>query len=307
MFQPSINQEFVFDNIKLTIKREDLIHPYVSGNKFRKLKYNLLEANKLNHHTLLTFGGAYSNHLLAVAFAAHQNNFNSIGVVRADEITKEQIDQNPTLSKCVLYGMQLFFVTREQYRDKSSETFFNDLKIKFGDFFLIPEGGSNENAVLGCQEILTEEDQQFNIVCCAVGTGGTISGLIRSSVKNQLILGFPALKGDFLDREIRNFVEKSDNWRLIHDYHFGGYAKLNDDYIQWLNDFYDETKIPLDPIYTGKMMFGVIDMIKHQKIEKNQSILCIHTGGLQGIKGINQKLKAKNKSVLRYEKDIDFI
>ncbi|OHT47395.1 1-aminocyclopropane-1-carboxylate deaminase/D-cysteine desulfhydrase [Flavobacterium tructae] len=283
--------------ITLTIKREDLIHPFVSGNKFRKLKYNLLQAKAEHQETLLTFGGAFSNHIAAVAYAGKEQGFRTIGVIRGEELF-DKIEENPTLKFAQENGMQFEFVTREEYRDKNEDSFIEKLKDKFGDFYLVPEGGTNELAVKGCEEILTEEDAFFDFVCCAVGTGGTISGLINSALPNQKILGFPALKGDFLTDEIRIFAKK-DNWDLISDYHFGGYGKVNLELIEFINTFFEETKVPLDPIYTGKMVFGVIDLIHKNYFPEHSRILLIHTGGLQGIEGMNIKLKRKKLPILK--------
>jgi len=285
------------NDISLTIKREDLIHPFVSGNKFRKLKYNLLQAKAENKSTLLTFGGAFSNHIAAVAYAGKEQGFKTIGIIRGDELL-DKIEENPTLKFAQENGMQLEFVSREEYRLKSETLFIEKLKAKFGDFYLVPEGGTNELAVKGCEEILTEEDSVFNYVCCAVGTGGTISGLINSALPNQKILGFPALKGDFLTDEIRIFAQK-DNWNLISDYHFGGYGKINLELIEFINTFFEENKVPLDPIYTGKMVFGVIDLIHKNYFPAHSKILLIHTGGLQGISGMNIKLKQKKLPILK--------
>lgn len=279
------------NSISVTIKREDLIHAVVSGNKFRKLKYNLLQAKTENKKTLLTFGGAFSNHIAAVAFAAKENGFQSIGIIRGDEL-RDKITQNPTLKFAHECGMQFEFVSREAYRLKNETTFLEGLKSKFGDFFLIPEGGTNALAIKGCQEILTDEDREFDYICCAVGTGGTISGIINSALPHQKVLGFPALKGDFLQDEIRIFVQNK-NWELITEYHFGGYGKINEDLIRFINQFYKDNQIPLDPIYTGKMVFGVIDLIQKNYFPAQSNILLIHTGGLQGIHGMNVKLKNK--------------
>ncbi|WDF60660.1 pyridoxal-phosphate dependent enzyme [Flavobacterium sp. KACC 22758] len=296
VFNQNINIQFP-NHISLTIKREDLIHPFVSGNKFRKLKYNLLKAKAENKETLLTFGGAFSNHIAAVAYAGKEQGFKTIGIIRGDELL-DKIQENPTLKFAQENGMQFEFVSREEYRLKSEKSFIEKLKDKFGDFYLVPEGGTNELAVKGCEEILTEEDSVFNYVCCAVGTGGTISGLINNALPNQKILGFPALKGDFLNDEIRIFANK-DNWNLISDYHFGGYGKINLELIEFINSFFEETKVPLDPIYTGKMVFGVIDLINKNYFPAHSKILLIHTGGLQGIDGMNIKLKQKKLPILK--------
>lgn len=296
VFNQPINIQFPND-ISLTIKREDLIHPFVSGNKFRKLKYNLLQAKAENKTILLTFGGAFSNHIAAVAYAGKEQGFKTIGIIRGDELL-DKIEENPTLKFAQENGMQFEFVSREEYRLKSDTSFIEMLKAKFGDFYLVPEGGTNELAVKGCEEILTDEDDAFNYVCCAVGTGGTISGLINSVLPNQKILGFPALKGDFLTDEIRIFAQK-DNWNLISDYHFGGYGKINLELIEFINAFFEENKVPLDPIYTGKMVFGVIDLIHKNYFPAHSKILLIHTGGLQGISGMNIKLKQKKLPILK--------
>ena len=280
------------NSISVAIKREDLIHPFVSGNKFRKLKYNLLEAKKGKYETLLTFGGAFSNHIAAVAYAGKENGFKTIGIIRGEEL-QDKITENPTLLFAQNCGMQFEFISREAYRSKSETSFLENLKQQFGAFYLIPEGGTNALAIMGCQEILTPEDAEFDYICCSIGTGGTISGIINSVLPHQKVLGFPALKGDFLKDEIRNFVH-NDNWELMNEYHFGGYAKVNPVLIQFINQFYAENKIPLDPIYTGKMVFGVLDLIQKNYFRAGSKILLIHTGGLQGIQGMNMKLKNKH-------------
>ena len=292
------NIDINFPNgISLTIKREDLNHPFISGNKLRKLKYNLLQAKAEKKTTLLTFGGAFSNHIAAVAYAGKEQGFKTIGIIRGDELF-DKIEENPTLKFAQENGMEFEFVSREDYRNKSEISFIEKLKEKFGDFYLIPEGGTNELAVKGCEEILTDADVVFNYVCCAVGTGGTISGLINSASLNQKILGFPALKGDFLNDEIRIFAKKN-NWELISDYHFGGFGKINLELIEFINAFFEENKVPLDPIYTGKMVFGVIDLIRKDYFPAHSKILLIHTGGLQGIEGMNLKLKQKKLPILK--------
>ena len=280
-------------NISLFIKREDLLHPHISGNKFRKLKYNLAQAKKENKETLLTFGGAFSNHILAVAAAGKEQGFRTIGIIRGEEL-KDKISENPTLQKAQEYGMIFHFVTREMYREKNNPKILEELNNKFGDFYVIPEGGTNDLAVKGCEEILTSDDEKFDYICCAVGTGGTISGLINCSKSGQQVLGFPVLKGDFLREDICKFVSKS-NWDLITDYHFGGYAKVSEELVLFINEFYQKHKIPLDPIYTGKMMFGIMDLINKNYFPENSKILVIHTGGLQGIAGMNNLLRQKKQ------------
>lgn len=279
-------------NFEVEIRREDLIHPFISGNKYRKLKYNIREAKRLKIKTLLTFGGAFSNHILAAAYAGKINNFKTIGVIRGEEL-ESKIEDNPTLKFAKSCGMEFLFVSRDVYRKKSEASFFDKLKEKYGNFYLIPEGGTNELAVKGCEEILNPEDDIYDYICTCVGTGGTISGIINASKRHQKILGFPALKGDFLKGDIRKFA-KYENWELVKEYHFGGYGKIKPELITFINTFKRDYNIPLDPIYTGKMMFGILDLIKNGFFPKNSKILVIHTGGLQGIAGMNLKLKRKN-------------
>ena len=282
--------------LTLVVKREDEIHPFISGNKYRKLKYNLEEANKKGQKTLLSFGGAYSNHISALSFAGQLHGFESIGIIRGDELGHDlglTLDQNPTLRFAHENGMRFKFISRENYRKKDSPEFLEILKSEFGDFYLIPEGGTNELAVKGCEEILTEDDEQYDFICVAVGTGGTISGLINTAAEHQMVLGFPSLKGAFLEAIIKGKTKESVNWKLIHEYHFGGYAKINENLISFINDFYQQTTIPLDPIYTGKMMFGIMDLVQKDFFNRNSSILMVHTGGLQGIEGMNQRLLKK--------------
>nr|WP_095341192.1 pyridoxal-phosphate dependent enzyme [Tenacibaculum maritimum] len=284
--------------INLFIKREDKIHPLVSGNKYRKLKYNIAAAKHTHKDTLLTFGGAFSNHIVATAVAGKLSGLKTIGVIRGDELgtnLEKTLNENKTLKEAYDNGMKFYFISRARYREKRSADFLKELKNKFGDFYFIPEGGTNELAVKGCQEILTEEDVKFDYICCAVGTGGTISGIINSVKKHQKVIGFPALKGDFLREEIAVYTKNEQNWSLQTAYHFGGYGKYNDALIQFINKFNKETHILLDPIYTGKMVFGIMDLIEQNQFPKKSNILLIHTGGLQGIHGVNKQLQRKNK------------
>ncbi|MFE3847951.1 1-aminocyclopropane-1-carboxylate deaminase/D-cysteine desulfhydrase [Flavobacterium sp. LB3P45] len=282
--------------ITVHVKREDLLHPFVSGNKFRKLKYNLLQAKEEQQETLLTFGGAYSNHIAAVAFAGKEKGFKTIGIIRGEEL-RDKFSKNPTLQFAQNCGMKFEFVSRETYRLKQEISFLNILKEKFSDFYHIPEGGTNKLAIKGCEEILTEEDSAFDYIGCSVGTGGTICGIINSIFSHQKVLGFPALKGDFLKEEIRNIVN-NNKWDLVTDYHFGGYGKVTIELIAFINQFYAENGIPLDPIYTGKMVFGVIDLIHKNYFPPKSKILLIHTGGIQGIQGMNLKLRNKQLPII---------
>lgn len=284
---PTVKVEHSFHNgIELFIRREDLLHPEVSGNKFRKLKYNMEAAVSEGHRQVLTFGGAYSNHIAATAAAGRIVGMQTIGVIRGEEI-QENYRENPTLKKAEEDGMLFKFVTRTEYRTKDLTAFLAKLAEEFGDFYLVPEGGTNEEAIKGTEEILKEEDGIYDYVCCAVGTGGTIAGIINRSFSHQQVIGFPALKGDFLMEEIKKYVNK-ENWRLETAYHFGGYAKYNADLLQFIRHFERDTGILLDPIYTGKLLFGIFDLIEQNQFKKDSKILAIHTGGLQGW---NEKIK----------------
>lgn len=285
------------NNITLTIKREDLLHPHISGNKFRKLKYNIQEAKHSGKTALLTFGGAYSNHIAATAAAGKEYGFDTIGIIRGEEL-ESKITQNPTLAFAQSCGMRFKFISREAYRHKAEPDFIAAITAEFGDCYIVPEGGTNALAVKGCEEILTEEDSAFTHICTAVGTGGTIAGLINSALPHQTALGYPALKNAGLQDDILTFA-KNQNWQLVEDYHFGGYGKVTPELITFMNAFFDQTSIPLDPVYTAKMVFGVIDGISNGFFPANSRILLIHTGGLQGIAGMNKLLAKKNETLIK--------
>lgn len=305
--------------IELFLKRDDLIHDVVSGNKWRKLKFNLEKAKRENKKTLLTFGGAYSNHIVATAFACKEHNLKSIGIIRDPSVLRtspldpavnlpltsplkgENIQPalNHTLKFACELGMQLHFVSREEYRNKDENYFIDELKKQFGDFYLVPEGGANYKGILGCKEILEEENNIYDFVCCAAGTGTTLTGLLISLREGEKLIGFPALKGgEFLKEEIEKNIlqffpnEKyvTKNFELICDYHFGGYAKVNDELKNFVHDFFNQTQIQLDYIYNGKMMFGLFDLIEKGKFPTNSKILAIHTGGVQGNQGFETSI-----------------
>ena len=273
------------------------MHPFISGNKYRKLKYNLIKAQEKGINTLLTFGGAFSNHIAATAYAGKENNLHTIGVIRGEELVNKW-QYNPTLKFAKKNGMHFKFVSREWYREKDNLEVIESLEKEFGDFYRIPEGGTNKLAVKGCEEILTQNDTNFDVICTCVGTGGTIAGIINSAQSDQRVIGFPALKGDFLKKDICKFVENS-NWDLETNYNFGGYSKVSKILVEFINDFKSKTTIPLDPVYTGKMMYGILDMISKDYFKKGTKILAIHTGGLQGIEGMNILLKKKNLPLLK--------
>lgn len=281
--------------VTLTMKREDLLFPLLSGNKFRKLKYNLEHAREMGYQTLLTFGGAYSNHLHATAAAGRYYNFRTIGVVRGEELEGRPL--NPTLANARENGMQLVFISRELYRKKSELPFLDSLQHHYGPVFILPEGGTNQRAIRGCEEILTQGDWNYTHVCCPVGTGGTLAGLSRSAAPGQQVLGYPAIRAGRLGSELRSWIP-GGHWRLIHDFHFGGYGKVNRDLIEFINDFKEVAGVALDPVYTGKMMFGILEGIRRKDFPEGSRILAIHTGGLQGSAGMNVRLKKKNLPLL---------
>lgn len=264
---------------EIWFKRLDRVHPQISGNKFFKLKYNFLQAKKEQKKRIVTFGGAYSNHIAATAYAAQLFGFESIGFIRGEELQYKAL--NPTLETARSMGMQLEFIDRARYRDKHSDAFLAQLERQFPNSYIIPEGGSNALAIQGCQEILTLTDQHYDVICTPVGTGGTIAGLIEASLPHQLVLGFSALKGQFLCEEVSKLSSKR-NWQIMDDYCCGGYAKTNSELIQFMYDFEAQYQIPLEQIYTAKMLMGVFDLIQKQYFKAKQKILVIHTGGLQG-------------------------
>ena len=274
--------------IQLAFKREELLFPGISGNKYRKLKYNIQAAKAAKQLTLLTFGGAFSNHIAAVAYAGAVHGFKTIGVIRGEELAS--LPLNPTLEKAKSHGMSFHFVTREAYKEKHRPQYVAKLQEAFGHFYLIPEGGTNALAVKGCAEILHALDTKFTHISVAVGTGGTLSGLAEAAFEYQEILGFPALKGAFLQKDICNFTQQN-NWSLFESYHFGGYAKVTPSLVHFANQFNIDTGVVLDPIYTAKMVFGVMDLIANDYFESGSHILMIHTGGLQAIEGMNEKLQ----------------
>lgn len=284
------------NGISVHMKREDLLHPEISGNKFRKLKYNIEQALFRKEQRLLTFGGAFSNHISATAAAGKLYGLQTIGVIRGEELGEDlekTLEQNATLKFAHSCGMGFKFLSRDAYRKKESQELLRLLREEFGRFYLLPEGGTNQLAIKGCEEILTPGDERFDYICCPVGTGGTISGVINSAAPHQQVLGFSALRGDFLASGIAARTKKS-NWKLILEYHFGGYAKVDPELIEFMNAFRREHGITLDPVYTGKMMFGILDLIKKGYFSENPRILAIHTGGLQGISGMNRILRNKN-------------
>ncbi len=275
---PSIREA----GVRLLLKREDLNHPFVSGNKWWKLKYNLLEAVRQHHATILTFGGAYSNHIYATAAAAKELNIKSIGIIRGERT----LPLNRTLRFAMDQGMQLHYVSRESYREKETPAFHEKLRNQFGDFYLIAEGGTNELAVKGCEEFGSKLNTvQADYLCMPVGTGGTIAGIIKTISPGTTVLGFAVLKdAGFLEPKIRTLAggSRDAEWKVVTDYAYGGYAKRNDLVTAFMRNFRERMNVRLDFVYTGKMMCGVFDLIEKGFFERGTTVLAIHTGGLQG-------------------------
>lgn len=262
--------------VQLVIKREDLNHPAVSGNKWWKLKYNLLAAEK--EETLLTFGGAYSNHIYATAAAARELGKKSIGIIRGERIEP----LNATLRFAEEQGMKLEFISREAYRSKDTPSFLAALRDRYRSFYLIPEGGTNELAVQGCCELgeLLAKETSFDYLCLPVGTAGTMAGLARGTSRD--VLGFSVLKdGAFLQAAFNELSVGASNGHLVTEYDFGGYAKVPLLLKNFIAEFEKEYAIPLDPIYTGKAMYGVVDLIQKGRFAEGSTVLFLHTGGLQ--------------------------
>lgn len=282
-------------NIKLFIKREDLIHPQISGNKYWKLFYNVnhyLETNPENPY-IITFGGAFSNHISAVSAAGNVAGIPTLGIIRGEELQNKWRD-NPTLLFAKRNGMNLKFVTREEYRHK--EKLIEFLQQEFPDALIVPEGGTNEDAVEGIKMMLNEQTKDFDYLCTAVGTGGTIAGISKFCEDNQNVIGFKVVDDASLENKIFELTLKR-NFNLI-DSGFGGYGKINDENVRFINDFKDKYNIPLEPIYTGKMMQRIFEMIEEDYFPENSRVLCFHTGGLQGIEGANLLLEKQNRNLI---------
>ncbi|NOT75212.1 MAG: 1-aminocyclopropane-1-carboxylate deaminase/D-cysteine desulfhydrase [Cyclobacteriaceae bacterium] len=281
------NSAFEEKRIRLFIKREDLNHQEISGNKLWKLRYNIEEAIRLGNNKLLTFGGAYSNHIYATASAAKEAGLESIGVVRGEET----LPLNSTLSFARDKGMHLHYVSRTAYKEKTDDQFIQTLIKEFGKFYLIPEGGTNDFAIKGCAEFAKHllADNEFDYVCLPVGTGGTIAGMIVGLDGKNEVLGVSVLKdGNFLKRKIDELIEnysdrKFTNWSLLTSYDHGGYAKTTPQLTKFISEMREQYNIPLDHVYTGKLVWAVMEEIKKGRFKKNSSILILHTGGLQGV------------------------
>ena len=263
------------------IKRDDLIHPIISGNKWRKLKYTLLHALKHGNDHLISMGGAYSNHLHALAYVGYKLNIKTTGLIRGEQPKQE----SETLSDLRKWGMTLEFINRKAFKELRKHRAFNAPPAKQYNGFWIPEGGASEYALKGIAEIVTEIEMEYDTLTLACGTGTTLAGIAKTLPEGKRVSGFSSLKGGgFLEKDVKKLIKQNSitNWSINFDYHFGGFAKTTDELLSFIEDFQTQTNIPLEPIYNGKMLFGLFDLIKNEKLKKGQKIIAIHTGGLQG-------------------------
>ena len=281
--------------VRLFIKREDLTHPEISGNKYWKMFYNVKKylEKEVSERKIITFGGAFSNHIAAAAALGNEFGIETLGIIRGNEL-EDSWQENPTLFSAHQNGMSFRFVTRETYRYK--ERLMAELQEEFPESLVVPEGGTNENAVEGIQYMLTDETKDFDYICSAVGTGGTVSGLSKFAQPHQKIIGFKAVKDNSLENRIKN-LSKKDNFTLV-DASDGGFGKITDENVRFINEFYQYFGIVLEPVYTGKMLRKIFEMIADDYFPANSKILAFHTGGLQGIVGANEMLRKKNRATI---------
>ncbi|MET9269873.1 pyridoxal-phosphate dependent enzyme [Kribbella sp. NPDC003557] len=277
------DDRLVAAEVGVLLKRDDLIHPEFPGNKWRKLKYNIAAARNLGHETLLTFGGAYSNHIRATAAAGYYEGFNTIGVIRGEE----HLPLNPSLAYAVRRGMRLTYLDRTSYRAKTSGAVVNDLRREFGEFYLLPEGGSNREAVLGCAEIPAEVAVPFDVLFCAVGTGGTLAGVAAGLGPQQSAVGVPVVKGGaYLEQEIVDLQASAYGarvgvWRLECDYHFGGYAKRTAELDAFVEEFEARHGLLLDWVYEAKMMYALLDQVQRGTYAPGTTIVALISGSAE--------------------------
>jgi 1-aminocyclopropane-1-carboxylate deaminase len=283
-------------NVKVSIKRDDLIHPVISGNKWRKLKHNILAAKSTSKAGIISFGGAYSNHIHALAYACKLEGLRSIGIIRGEP----HYANNATLSQAASFGMTFDFVSRKEYRERAEKVYLQQLQEKHPNLLIVPEGGSNQLALQGVSEIVTELKQQTNwdYLITPVGSGGTIAGLLSAAHQEHEIIGISVLKqAGYLEKEVVNLLAankvKMENWQVVNQYHCGGYAKFSNNDQQQIISLAKQLGIPLEPIYSGKMILAFFDMLKNNYFRRNSHIVLLHTGGLQGLKGLAEQNKIK--------------
>jgi 1-aminocyclopropane-1-carboxylate deaminase/D-cysteine desulfhydrase-like pyridoxal-dependent ACC family enzyme len=284
--------------VRLWLKRDDLVHSQLSGNKWRKLKYNLRAMERLGQRTLVTFGGAFSNHVHAVAAAGRLFGFTTVGVIRGEAAAVT----NPTLSFARSCGMELHFVDREDYRRKDDMALLAELRRRYGRFMVLPEGGSNRLGVAGCGEVVHELDRQlagnYDVVACACGTGATLAGIAAALRGDQLAYGVAVLKGaEFLNQLVQAHLrdvarDGPASWRIDFDGHGGGYGRIDRDLVRFMDAFEAHYNVPLDPIYTAKMLATLYRRIDEGEFATGTRIVAVHTGGLQGRAGMAERIAA---------------
>ncbi|UOQ73752.1 1-aminocyclopropane-1-carboxylate deaminase/D-cysteine desulfhydrase [Hymenobacter cellulosilyticus] len=284
--------------VRLLLVRDDLTHPELPGNKWRKLKYNLQAARKQGHDTLLTFGGAFSNHIAAVAAAGQLQSFRTIGLIRGEET----LPLNPTLARAAADGMHLRYLDRETYRRKHEPAVLAELLAQTGPAYVLPEGGTNTLALPGCAELVSElaAHTSFDTLCVACGTGGTLAGLLTGLNGQHQAMGVAVLKnGSFLQDEINALTQATAgrqyaNWELRTDYHFGGYAHFSAELLGFIQEFQARHGVLLDPVYTGKLLYAVLDLIRQGHFAAGSTVAAVHTGGLQGWQGFRQRFGSRS-------------
>ncbi|AOW77484.1 cysteine desulfhydrase [Colwellia sp. PAMC 20917] len=277
--------------LSVSIKRDDVIHPIISGNKWRKLKFNLRHAQAHNYIGVISFGGSFSNHIHALAFACHQQGLKSIGIIRGEK----EYASNFTLSMAQRWGMKLHFVDRKSYRLRENKEYLAQLQLTYPDYLIVPEGGSNTLALAGVGEVITELNQQceFDTLVTPVGSGGTLAGLIKADNNQHNLLGIAVLKQDgYLTEQVNSLLGDNlhfNNWQIMPEFHRGGYAKFNKEDAEKILSFSQQTGLIFEPVYSGKMILALLDLIDQQYFPKGHRLVLLHTGGLQGIGGLIER------------------
>ncbi|WDE04508.1 1-aminocyclopropane-1-carboxylate deaminase/D-cysteine desulfhydrase [Thalassomonas viridans] len=283
---------FAKHKLDVKIKRDDLIHPIISGNKWRKLKYNLSHAKEQGYKGALSFGGSYSNHIHALAFACYQQQLPCLGIIRGEP----EYAANCTLSQARQWGMELSFVDRQTYRLRHDPAYLQELQALYPDYFIIPEGGSNPLALPGVGEVISELNSQtgFDTLMTPVGSGGTLAGLVAADNNQHRLLGIAVLKQqDYLSREVNQLLADNaanyHNWQILNDFHRGGYAKFSPQDSERILAFNRQTGITFEPVYSGKMLLALLDLIEQEYFPPGHKIVLLHTGGLQGLGGLTER------------------
>ena len=281
--QQIFSERYLNNEIEVFVKRLDLIDPLISGNKLFKLKYNVDRALLEKKNMLITFGGAFSNHILATAAYAKKKNIDCLAIVRGEEYS----ELNPLLTLAKEYGMNFCFVSRKEYTKRNDNNYVSELIRKYKKAFIVPEGGNNKLGVLGAEEILDTQDKSFDYIICPIGTGATLSGIVNSSKKTQKVIGINCVNDTiYINKKISHKTNKK-NWEIINEFNFGGFAKFDNLLTEYLKKFKLNYKITLDLNYTAKMLFGFEKLIERRYFQRKSKVLLIHTGGIYGNQGFN--------------------